>query len=47
MKTGKMLKLGFVLPAISFSSFGEYSVAMGATAMILSKILRVQNLKTR
>jgi predicted NBD/HSP70 family sugar kinase/predicted transcriptional regulator len=47
LKTGKMLKLGFVLPAISFSSFGEFSVAMGATAMILSKILRVKNLKTR
>lgn len=46
-KTGKMAKLGFVLPSISFSSFGEFSVAMGATAMILSKILHYKNNKSR
>jgi N-acetylglucosamine repressor len=46
-KTGKMVKLGFVLPNICFSSFGEFSVAMGATAMILSKILHSQNHKSR
>jgi N-acetylglucosamine repressor len=46
-KTGKMAKLGFELPNICFSSFGEFSVAMGATAMILSKILHSQNHKSR
>ena len=46
-KTGKMAKLGYVLPSISFSSFGEFSVAMGATAMILSKILHYKNNKSR
>ncbi len=46
-KTGKMAKLGYVLPSISFSSFGEFSVAMGATAMILSKILHYKNNKAR
>jgi len=42
-----MAKLGYVLPTISFSSFGEFSVAMGATAMILSKILHYKNNKAR
>jgi hypothetical protein len=42
-----MAKLGFVLPNISFSSFGEFSVAMGATAMILSKMLHYNNNKSR
>lgn len=46
-KTGKMEIPGFDLPNICFSSFGEYSVAMGATAFILSKILHYQNHKTR
>lgn len=46
-KTGKLADMGFVLPEISFSGFGEFSVAMGATAMILSKILRSQNHKSR
>jgi len=46
-KTGKMTRLGFELPKISFSSFGEFSVAMGATALILSKILHNQNHKSR
>jgi predicted NBD/HSP70 family sugar kinase len=46
-KTGKLADMGFVLPEISFSGFGEYSVAMGATAMILSKILRSQHSKSR
>jgi hypothetical protein len=35
--------MGFVLPGIRFSSFGEYSVAIGSTALILSKVLRNQN----
>jgi len=46
-RTGRMAKLGFVLPDISFSAFGKYSVAMGATAMILSKILHNRNNKSR
>jgi predicted NBD/HSP70 family sugar kinase len=46
-KTGKLADMGFVLPDISFSGFGEFSVAMGATAMILSKILRSQHSKSR
>jgi len=46
-KTGKMVKMGFVMPTIYFSSFAEFSVAMGATALILSKILRSQNHKLR
>jgi glucokinase len=46
-KTNKMLKMGYVLPVVCFSSFGEFSVAMGSTAMILSKVLRIQNHKTR
>lgn len=46
-KSGKMAKHGYVLPNISFSSFGEFSVAMGATAMILSKILHYKNNKSR
>jgi len=46
-KTGKLADMGFVLPEICFSGFGEFSVAMGATAMILSKILRSQNSKSR
>ena len=46
-KTGKMGEMGFVIPGIYFSSFAEFSVAMGATALILSKILRSQNHKLR
>jgi len=46
-KTGKMLKMGFILPYIRFSNYGEYSVSMGATAMILSQILRSKNHKSR
>ena len=46
-KTGRMVEMGFVMPAIYFSSFAEFSVAMGATALILSKILRNQNYKLR
>jgi predicted NBD/HSP70 family sugar kinase len=46
-KTGKMAKLGFELPTICFSPFGEFSVAMGATAMILSNILHSKNHKSR
>jgi predicted NBD/HSP70 family sugar kinase len=46
-KISSMLKIGFTMPGICFSSFGEYSVAIGATAMILSQILKIQNLKTR
>jgi predicted NBD/HSP70 family sugar kinase len=46
-KTSKLLKMGFVMPGIRYSSYGEFSVAMGATAMILSMILQSQNHKTR
>lgn len=46
-KTSKMMKMGFVLPEICFSSYGEFSVAIGATAMILRKVIRSQNFKTR
>lgn len=46
-KAYKMLKMGFVMPEIRFSSYGEYSVAIGATAMILRKIIKSQNYKTR
>jgi N-acetylglucosamine repressor len=46
-KTGKMVEMGFVMPSIYFSSYAEFSVAMGATALILSKILRSQNHKSR
>lgn len=46
-KAHEMMKMGFVLPEISFSSFGEFSVAIGSTAMILHKILRSQNHKSR
>ncbi len=46
-KTGKMVELGFVMPGISFSSFAEFSVAIGATALILSKILTSQKHKLR
>ena len=46
-KTSKLLKMGFKIPGIRYSSYGEYSVAMGATAMILSMILQSQNHKTR
>jgi predicted NBD/HSP70 family sugar kinase len=46
-KTGKLADMGFILPEICFSGYGEFSVAMGATAMILSKILRSQNSKSR
>jgi N-acetylglucosamine repressor len=45
--TREMLKMGFVLPLICFSNYGEFSVSMGATAMILSKILRNKNHKIR
>jgi N-acetylglucosamine repressor len=43
----KMMKMGFVMPEISFSSYGEFSVAIGATAMILRKVIGSQNYKTR
>jgi predicted NBD/HSP70 family sugar kinase len=46
-KAGKMTNMGFVMPVICFSSYGEFSVAIGATAMILRKIIRSQNFKTR
>ena len=46
-KAKKMTKMGFVLPEICFSSYGEFSVAIGATAMILRKVIRSQNYKTR
>jgi len=46
-KASKMMKMGFVLPEICFSSYGEFSVAMGATAMILRKVIKSQNYKTR
>jgi len=46
-KAHEMMKMGFVLPEISFSSFGEFSVAIGSTAMILHRILRSQNHKSR
>ncbi len=46
-KTGKMVEMGFIMPDIYFSSFAEFSVAMGATALILSKILSSQNHKSR
>jgi N-acetylglucosamine repressor len=45
--TSEMLKMGFVLPLIRFSNYGEFSVSMGATAMILSQILRNKSHKIR
>jgi len=42
-----MMNMGFVLPEICFSSYGEFSVAIGATAMILRKVIRSQTFKTR
>jgi|WetSurSiteA1Bulk_404760.scaffolds.fasta_scaffold05062_2 N-acetylglucosamine repressor len=46
-KASKMIKMGFVLPEICFSSYGEYSVAIGTTAMILRKVIKSQNYKSR
>jgi predicted NBD/HSP70 family sugar kinase len=46
-KAGKMMKMGFILPDICFSSYGEFSVAIGATAMVLRSVLKSQNHKTR
>lgn len=46
-KAGKMMKMGFVLPDICFSSYGEFSVAIGATAMVLHSVIKNQNYKTR
>jgi len=46
-KTGNLTKMGYELPSIRFSTFGEYSVAMGSTAMILSRMLKSQNHKPR
>jgi len=45
--TSEMLKMGFVLPVIRFSNYGAFSVSMGATAMILTQILRNKNHKIR
>jgi predicted NBD/HSP70 family sugar kinase len=46
-KARKMMKMGFVLPEICFSSYGEFSVAIGSTAMILRQVIGSQNYKTR
>lgn len=46
-KAFKMMNMGFVLPEICFSSYGEFSVAIGATAMILRKVIRSKTSKTR
>jgi len=46
-KARKIMKMGFVLPEICFSSYGEFSVAIGSTAMILRKVIGSQNYKTR
>jgi len=46
-RAGKMMKMGFILPDICFSSYSEFSVAIGATAMILRSVIKSQKFKTR